>query len=414
MLRHFLSDSFKYLILKAVVSVAMLVSIRLYTGRLSPEEFGHYTILVAFLAYAAVTSTAWLVGAVVRFLPESQRDRWDLSAVIQFLLGRSCAVLLPAVAVALWALGHVLRLPLTPGLFVAAIATFVLTTYSQAAFGVLRARREVATYLWLNATQVLTALALSVLCLYVLDLGVEGILLGTALPMVWVLWRLRDVRVVGWPRTVPPVARKMLHYGLPILGINLFTQALSSSDQMILKAYGHAEAVGVYAASYMLAQSSVFALTAVINSALNPVLFQAWESGQRRETLRTLYRVVALFAVLSLPVVVGFSVFARPLVSLLVDPRYAEGYRVVPWVVSGAFFVGVANVFSEIMTLRKKTFQLMTCYGVAAAANLALNFIYVPRYGMMAAAVSTFASYLILLVAILVGFFVYSRNPEAP
>ena len=65
MLKPFLGDSLKYLILKAIISIAWIVSLKLFTTLLSPADYGTYSILTAFLAYGLVASTAWLIGPIL-------------------------------------------------------------------------------------------------------------------------------------------------------------------------------------------------------------------------------------------------------------------------------------------------------------------------------------------------------------
>ncbi len=404
MLKPFILDSIKYVLVKGVVALAWLISLKVFTSALSPEQYGSYSIFTTVLTYGLVGSTAWLIGPIIRFYPETTRTPGQVEeAAARLMLISALGLAIPFTAALIWT-ARSLGLPLSGGMIAVIVATFILNTYLSCIYGYLRARRDVTRYAWVYSFQTGLGVLLSVWLLLGFGGGLTGIFAGQLVSIALAIAVLREWRLVSFSFQILPLMKEMARYGLPILFINALSQMLSSADQLILKFYGRDAEVGIYAANYMLAQNSIFAFTSVVSASLGPVLFHGWERGNRRDTMRFLWRTVGLISAITLPFTLLMCVFNDEIAGYVIDPKYAAGAAVIPWVSAGAFFVGVGNVFSEMMTLRKKTASLMGCYAIAAACNVALNFAFIPKYGMKSAAIATFVSYLVLFVAILLLF----------
>jgi len=94
---------------------------------------------------------------------------------------------------------------------------------------------------------------------------------------------------------------------------------------------------------------------------------------------------------------IGLIALARPVFDLLAAEEYRMGYRILPPIAMGVFFLGLSQSFSIGLNLYKKTTFDMWAVAIATAANLVLNFIFVPQYGYAAAAITTLISYILML-----------------
>ena len=90
--------------------------------------------------------------------------------------------------------------------------------------------------------------------------------------------------------------------------------------------------------------------------------------------------------------------FAPEIIKILAPPQYHEGIFIFPPVMAGVFFIALYNVFGNIEFYYQKTFMIMVASVVAAITNVVLNYIFIPRYGYIAAAYTTLASYILLSV----------------
>jgi O-antigen/teichoic acid export membrane protein len=74
---------------------------------------------------------------------------------------------------------------------------------------------------------------------------------------------------------------------------------------------------------------------------------------------------------------------------VMAAPEYHEAYRVVPLIALGQLFRGFVFIGPVGLTLKRKTTYHALMALIAAGINLWLNYLWIPRHGMMGAAAAT-------------------------
>jgi O-antigen/teichoic acid export membrane protein len=100
------------------------------------------------------------------------------------------------------------------------------------------------------------------------------------------------------------------------------------------------------------------------------------------------------------------TTFAHELLTVLAGHAYLGAARAVGPLALGFVAFATIQVTGGGMTLKKRTGHLALVAWGAAVLNLVLNIAFVPRYGMMASAWATFASFAFLTI----GYFVISQR----
>jgi len=181
-----------------------------------------------------------------------------------------------------------------------------------------------------------------------------------------------------------------LPYSLLILPHALAQIVLNSSDRiMIDKLCGRDEA-----AFYGVVYSAAMTLSVVVMSvtqAIAPWLFDKIKTrdfaGVRVKTNQLLVLTAALALLVSL--------FAPDIVRLLAPPSYAAAVWVFPPVAASVFFNALYLMLAGIESYFEKSVYFSIATVTGAAANIALNFVFIPRFGFAAAGYTTLACYVI-------------------
>jgi len=98
-----------------------------------------------------------------------------------------------------------------------------------------------------------------------------------------------------------------------------------------------------------------------------------------------------------------------PVLQYIIGPNYREGLRVVPIVMMAEIFMGIYFNLSFWYKLIDKTWWGAIFSAIGCAVLLAVNIIFVPRYGYMACAWGGFAGYgTCMVLSYLVG---QKKNP---
>jgi O-antigen/teichoic acid export membrane protein len=390
-------DLVRYLPAQAVPNLLALISIPLFTRILSPEQFGQY-ILIKTSVQVMVVLMGWLRPALIRFYPAVPEKKVLLrtSFFTQIVLTWGIAVLAFVLNHTFSTAEDVLQRLLDIG-----ILLFVVESISALFAQTLRARMQVKTYSLFVVWEEMNRLGLGVLLATVGQLGVAGILwgslLGTAIVLPF-LWRivLRDTAVIG-PVSLS-LLRELASYGIPLTMAQLMGWVVNYSDRYQIKLFYTTAEVGMYAAAYALAHHSITFLSTLFRLSSGPLLFNAWETRGKEASMNLLNSVTRLYLLIAVPMVVGMSVLAKPIINIFAGASFAGSYTIVPWVVAGAFFLGLQHRFNHVLLLQKHTRVIMWSLIASSLLNVAMNWILLPLFDYRIAAVTTLISYVLLCV----------------
>ncbi len=282
--------------------------------------------------------------------------------------------------------------------------SFFYNTFSLIPQAVFRIREQPVRYV---ATTLITALITAALILYLLivrEQGAMGYLRGQlwAAAAMAVAYVLLFARNVAWTLDVQWL-RQSLVLTLPLIPHGLSLWALSVSDRIVLDRFVSLDEIGVYYVGYQLSMGMAVA-TAAVNKAWLPLFVKAIKDERERHHLPTLTTYYALIIALGgLVLVALLPIFVQTFL-----PAYQAAVSITFWVVLGYTAHGLYYLPASYLMARKDTRWIPIATAISAATNVSLNLLFVPVYGIFAAAVNTLVSYAVLLGATL--FFAYRRG----
>ena len=380
-----------------------------YTKKLNPAQSGVIGMSdLLFVALIQISGTNLLSG-VVRFYFDQKDDR-DRKAVVS-----SAILFLAAVSWSLVGACLLFRVPLAQFLFDAGdpdlrqdnlvdclsvvLLTIPLALSSDTAFRYLQIQQRSGLISTLRVAKACLEMALKVWFLVVMEWGIVGFLSATLVGelltnLLLTAWVLRRTGMrFSWQ-----VLRPMLIYAAPLVPVGLCQMGLNQADRLMLRSLGPAglkmDWVGVYGHGYLIG----FMVQAVVVGSFMQI-WQPWIFGVRDETRRReLVARISTWALLAVACVsLGVISFGRELVRLLSgQPGYWEAFRVVPWVCAGYVFFALNGLAQVPMFIAKRTWPLLWLNLTALGANVGLNFMLIPRYGFVGAAIATTATFALL------------------
>ncbi len=90
------------------------------------------------------------------------------------------------------------------------------------------------------------------------------------------------------------------------------------------------------------------------------------------------------------------SVFAREALMVMATPAYYAGYKVVPLLALSYILLGMCSILVAGIQISNKTKYSSYSFMIAAGVSLGMNFLLVPRFGMMGAATASVTAYAVL------------------
>ena len=206
---------------------------------------------------------------------------------------------------------------------------------------------------------------------------------------------------------------EMLRYSFPILLMGIAGIMNQTIDKILypILITNHAEAMaglGVYGANYKIAIVMVMFIQA-FRFAYEPFIFaQNKEAGIDKK--QSYAKAMTWFVLFSLFIFLGVM-FYLPVLKYFISPAYFSGLRVVPIVMLAELFFGIFFNLSLWYKLTDRTIWGTWFSLLGLGVTLALNIIFVPRYGYMACAWAAFCCYgIMMLASYLVGRVKYPTN----
>jgi O-antigen/teichoic acid export membrane protein len=194
------------------------------------------------------------------------------------------------------------------------------------------------------------------------------------------------------------VLRSYIIYSLPLIPSNTFSQIVSSSDRLVIGYYLGAGSVGIYSAAYSMA-SILLMFNSLITFILHPTVFNLYDRGRIEQVRIYLSNSWKYIMMLSIPMAVGLYILAEPLLGVMTTAEFiSEGKLVIPIVALSAVIENAYSMFTTVLLLSRRTIIFAIAIGIAAALNLGLNILLVPYWGIIAAAITTLISYLVVAI----------------
>ncbi len=203
--------------------------------------------------------------------------------------------------------------------------------------------------------------------------------------------------------------RQMLKYTYPILILGIAGILNQTADKMIFPiVYGDTQdgnvQLGIYGACVKIAMIMAM-ITQAFRYAYEPFVFNQSKEKDSKATYATAMKYFIIFTLLAFLCVVGYM----DILKYIIAPDYWDGLRVVPIVMAAEIMMGIYFNLSFWYKLIDKTIWGAWFSIAGCAVLIAINIIFIPKYGYMACAWGGFAGYATaMILSYIVG---QKKNP---
>jgi O-antigen/teichoic acid export membrane protein len=383
------------------VSIINFFLLPVYVVFFSAADYGVIGLLGGMEVVAKIVVRFGLDGSFMRFFYEchNDADRQRLASTIFFFLVALNGALLIVVLSAAPALATAL---LGNRGYTAALRLMVVNTFAIGftfiPFHLLRMERRTVTFSLLTLTRSLLTIVVRLLLVMKLRMGVTGLYLADVLVTIVIMaalarWFARLIRPLFSTR----VLRDALAFGIPRVPHAAAQQVIAVGDKFILALYTTLQNIGIYSMGVTFGLTQKLFLSA-FESAWAPFYYATVREPDAARVFRTVTTYgVAILALLT----AGLSAVGRDAVAAMThgrllapdDPRWRDVSTVIAFTALGVFLQGFYLLTSIGLNITKRTQFYPVATLTAAATNVLLNFLLIPRHGIVAAAWANGAAY---------------------
>jgi len=221
---------------------------------------------------------------------------------------------------------------------------------------------------------------------------------------VWFLWRKAPAEIYH----SQPVfdGRSWLSSTLPLAFTSGMSLIISRSGVVLLKILSNSSNAGVYRAADQMAF-----LISIVLQAMNMVIaqqiarFYVLGESNRLQKLATMSARISFL--LTLPAVVVFLFFGKPLLAFLFGAEFSAGYETLAILSIGQLINASAGSVGFLLNMTGHEKDTARVFFVAAVGNILLSLLLIPRLGILGAAIASTVTMFLWNSTLL--FFVYKR-----
>ena len=208
--------------------------------------------------------------------------------------------------------------------------------------------------------------------------------------------------------------RKLISVSIPMLFSNSLFLIMNWTDTLMLSAFHGEDAVGIYNIALKIASLNTIALIA-INSIASPKFSEIYSSEGGRRFRRIVQQTTLLTCLISLPVFIVILAFPESILKIF-GHEFLAGKPALILLSVGQIvsaFSGSTMIILNMTGREKIGRNILT---ITVILNIVINYILIPRYGIVGAAIATMSSTILWnLIAVIYiyksfGFFTFPFN----
>ena len=195
------------------------------------------------------------------------------------------------------------------------------------------------------------------------------------------------------------LAKHLIRHSWPLAFSAILVSVYMKIDQLMVENYLGTGALGIYSTVVSLSESWYFIPVAIVTSVF-PAIMNARRDDPKRyqKRLQNMYDIMVWIS-LSVAIIMTF---ASPIIYHIVyKPEFWDGAPVLSVHVWAGIFVFLGSASGQFLIAEGYTKLSMLRTGMGALANVILNILWIPKYGIMGAALATLVAYFIATFFIL-------------
>lgn len=393
------SKSLLAFVLRAGGMLAQYLFIFVVARLYGPAEQGTFTLAFTLLQLFAILAQLGLDTRLVRVIAgapienknqivnTSYRQSLIITAVSAFIWSLLSWYLAPWFATTVFSKPH---LASRIQLISLSLLPFVLMGFNSSAF---RGFKNMTGFLLFRALIPLLGVIFIIITYFTkLPFGaIESHILATTLICIasFVAWN-RMNKYEG--ETVKPSAsaREVISDSLPLMLTGSMFFILGWTDNLILGIFRSEADVGIYDTAFKLSTLSAILLLS-INAIQAPVYAELYARGEHKKLQRSVFTSTRMLFYASFPVTLILCVFPAPILGTF-GPAFREAAPALIILSLGNFVNSITGSIGILLQMSGRQKQYNRIILTAAAGSILLNFILIPRMGILGAAVSSAAA----------------------
>ncbi|MBN8545604.1 MAG: polysaccharide biosynthesis C-terminal domain-containing protein [Ignavibacteria bacterium] len=290
-----------------------------------------------------------------------------------------------------------------------AINILALDALTVLPFIYLRLENKALLFSKIRVINILINIGLNFILILGFKMGVEAVLISNLVASIYSFLALIPYVHANLSTEYDfSLLKRILKFGLPFLPAGFAAMMMQVIDKPIVERLTDLKTLGIYNANYKL---GIFMMlfVSMFQFAWQPFFLKHASDDNAKQLFS---KVFTYFTIAGSVIVVILSLFIENITELgygrvhFLGEAFWSGRNIIPVILLGYLFYGFYVNFNASFYIKEKSIPIPVLLGAGAVVNIVLNFLLIPVFGMMGAALATLGCYVVIAVA----FFYYGRK----
>ena len=374
--------------LKPIISILILP---LVTIRIEPVLYGNYTYFVSILGLLSVIFFSWIIASVVRFL-NKESEHFNIDMITIYKISK--------ISIILYFVTFLILLFFIKNItFIFVFANLILLDLMNLVLGYYKTNGNSKKFAIHNIRRTVLNTIVLLVMFYIGINSVVSLFIGdTVYNLIFIIvifFKLK--KRTSLPSSSSLNYKKLLNFGLPLIGLGLSGSLLNNGDRLVIKNIldNGSFYLGIYSINYNIYSRIITIIIMSIMSLLPSRLYPLYERKGLYDYLNELKKYLMYFLIIATTLNIFLLFNYSNINYLLLNNSYTINSNL-PILLSTAYiFFGMYQVVANYFIVEKKTMYVNYFIVIAAIVNILLNIIFIPRIGFQFAALSTLFAFLL-------------------
>lgn len=390
---EYIKNTIILLIGKFSSQIISFLMLPIYTYTLEINDYGYVDLLHTYICLIAPIVMLQLDSAIFRFFIDCRKNRNEqkiISSTALHLTNISIVISL----IIFFIIYSFIKVKYAFLVIIYAIAYI----YNLIFMAMIRGIGKNEKYSICSAIIAFSTLIITLILIFALKYGAETILIASIMAyIINVIYIIisekislyRDFRYFNKSK-----ALELLKYSIPMIPNMLSWWIVSLSDRTIIATFCGVAANGIYsiASKFSNLLNSIFSIFSM--SWQETVTIHINDKDAKEFFSKMIEKIFDFFVFIS-NIIVGML----PIVfEIVIGNEYRDAYNYIPILLIANLFNVIIGLIGGIYVARKQTSKVAMTTAISAIINIGINFLFIKKYGLYAATMSTVIAYVIMTI----------------
>lgn len=366
--------------------VISFLMVPLYTTLLTTEQFGTIDLVVTTISLLLPIVTLEIGQAVLRFTIE-----WDNTEIRKKIYNNSmiliiiCSLILFIGTVVMIKIGT-----LDSYLYTALLISKMFNTFLS---GFVRGIGEVKAFAISGILHTVFIVSFNILFLVKLNMNIDGyfisLILASIINNLYLLLKSNKYKMFSVEKLDLQLYNIFLKYSVPLMPNGIMWWIINGTTRYFILFFIGVSGNGIFAIANKI-PSLINIMTTIFNQAWQLSSFEEYNSQGRNRFYTNIFEIYSLVLFLGGSVLL---ILLKPLMYILVDVDYYEGWIVIPALIFAVIYQSIASFLGTNYTAAQQTKGAFLTSVYAGIISVLANIILIPFLGLIGAGISTALSF---------------------